>query len=170
MHLSDTFTFSGRQHNHQYFHSSAQREAASIFRGKRHKAHNDFGKNERPQYVPHMEKNEKLGLFLRSSIAMTQICTARFHIVVLVTILDMDGGIFKTRGFSLLTSLAPHSITPLLSFSAVFPYFSYPIFSLPLSLHSFLFSISSSSPSQRSSSGKDELCCVIKQHLPGWLS
>lgn len=40
-------------------------------------------------------------------------------IMGLVTTLDMDGGTFKTRGFSLFTSLAPHSLTSLLSFRSV---------------------------------------------------
>lgn len=36
--------------------------------------------------------------------------------------------------------------------------------------HSFIFSIICSLSPQRPGSGKDELCCLWKQHLPGWPS
>lgn len=76
----DTFTFAGRLDNHQYLQS----KAALIFRGKRNEAHNEFGKNEREQcretQGEKKGEDEKLGSFLWSSTAMTQLCTlAAFH-------------------------------------------------------------------------------------------
>lgn len=139
---------------------SSGRNSINLQKGERHKARNDFRKNERAQSgKTHGKKKRWWEIGCSSSQQQQQRSSDTnlhfgFHILVLVTILDMDGGIFKTRGFSLLRSLAPHTITPTRSLPA--PFF------LPLSLHPFLLSISSSSSSQRASSRKDELCCVWK--------
>lgn len=76
---------------------------------QRHESHNEFEKNERAHSRETQGKkgdNEKLGSFLWSSAAMTQLCTLAAIHSGTGTILDMDGGFFKTRGFSLLITLS----------------------------------------------------------------
>lgn len=110
----------------------------------------------------HMENkegdDEKSGSFPWRSTAMTQLCT--------VAVVHSGMEAFSKQEASVYSCHSLPSPSYIFSHSR----FSYPLFSLPLSLHSFLFSIISSPSPQRPSLGKDELCCVWKQHLPGWLS
>lgn len=144
---------------------SSERNSINLPKGERREAHNDFRKNERAQCgKTHGKKKRWWEIGCSSSQQRSSSDTNLhfgFHILVLVTLLDMDGGIFKTRGFSLLRSLAPYTITPTLALPT--PFF------LPLSLHPFLLSISSSSSSQRSSLRK-KMSYTVYESTFTWLA
>lgn len=136
---------------------SSERNSTNLQKGERHKAHNDFRKNERAQSgKTHGKKkdDEKLGVVLRSSsTAVTQICTLAFIYWCLSQSWTWMVAFSKQEASVYSDQLLP-TLLHLLSLPT--PFF------LPLSLHPFLLSISSSSSSQRSCSRKDELCCVWK--------
>ena len=91
----------------------------------------------------------------------------------LVTILDMDGGIFKTRGFSLLISLTALSIIPLLLSFFSGPSPLPPSFLLPLSskcLHNLSLLSPVHLPGDPAWGRMSCVCCVWMRHLPWWLS
>lgn len=141
-HTRDTFYIYWKTRTSWCFLCSAERAAASIFRAKRHKAHNDFGRNESAQRrKTHGEMKVVSNWLHFFGVAKPWHGSTLWlsHTAGLVTIVDKDGGTFQTRGFSLLTPHVLHSITPpLLSFCPCsVPSFTFPppLF-LSLCLHS----------------------------------
>lgn len=140
-HTQDTFYIYWKTETSWRFLRSAERAAASIFRAKRHKAHNDFGRNESTQCRKTHGEMKMVSNWLHFfGVAKPRHGSTLWlsHTAGLVTIVDKDGGTFQTRGFSLLTPHVLHSITPpLLSFCpcGVPSFTPSPTFPLPLSLH-----------------------------------
>lgn len=173
-HTQDTFYIYWKTATSWCFLCSAERAAASIFRAKRHKAHNDFGRNESTQRRKTHGEMKMVSNWLHFfGVAKPRHGSTLWlsHTAGLVTIVDKDGGTFQTRGFSLLTPHVLHSITPpLLSFCPC----GVPSFTFPPPLFLFLHHLSSPwsppHPPRDQAWQKDELCCAWKEYLPGWLS